>query len=60
MCIRDRFKIDCRTADIILEPPGLPVVKNNSLSFITIVGVIELKGLLYGTISLASAPNKPN
>ena len=45
---------------MILAPPGLPVVKNNSSFFSTIVGVIELKGLLKGAISFASAPSKLN
>ena len=52
--------MDWRTADIILAPPGDPVVKKNSLFLNAIVGDIELSGLFPGIISLAFAPRRPN
>ena len=54
------FKIICKTAVIILEPPGEPIARNGSPLSKTIVGVIELNGLLAGSISLAIPPNNPN
>ena len=54
------FKIFCNTADMILGPPGDPTTRKGLLSLKTIVGVIELNGLLKGLISLNFPPIKPN
>ena len=49
----------CIVVVIMVDPPGDPTTKNGLLSFITIVGVIEDKGLFPGAIALASFPINP-
>ena len=44
---------------MIFAPPGDPVVKKKFSFLNPIVGVIELRGLLAGIISFASAPIRP-
>jgi hypothetical protein len=45
---------------IITDPPGDPVAITGTEFLKTRVGVIELKGLLKGSILFASPPNNPN
>ena len=46
--------------ELIVRPPGLPVIKTGSPSFRTIVGVIDDNGRFPGAIALASPWISPN
>ena len=49
----------CNTDVIIVGPPGLPKIIDNSSFSSIIVGVIELNILFSGSIALISPPIKP-
>ena len=48
------FKITCITDVIIVEPPGDPRMMKGEPFLITIVGVIELSGLLFASIEFVN------
>ena len=53
------FNMHCKTVVIIFDPPGDPIVMIGIPSYIKIVGVIELRGLLLGSIAFALSPTRP-
>ena len=53
------FRISCSTTVMIVEPPGLPVMRKGVPSLSTIVGAMEDRGRFLGSMALATSPTRP-
>ena len=53
------LRITCMTDVIIVDPPGDPNIMKGEPFLRTIVGVMELSGLLFDFIAFASLPISP-